>query len=80
MSGILWRDIGMTLSDLGIYGNHAIFAKDYNEVSGTYSCINSWGLVHPEPTLSRSRIYAVDYITIVQMPTSSNGSEAKTHP
>ena len=67
MKMVLRWDLGMTFSDLGIYGTHAIFAKDYNEVSGAYSCINSWGLVHPEPTISRSRIYAVDYISVIQI-------------
>jgi len=48
-------------------GAHAIFAKEYDNSTGTYSCINSWGQDQPSPKIADSRIYAVDYITIVQM-------------
>ena len=70
MQMVVRWDIGMIHMDENIHvlGNHAIFAKDYNMATGNYSCINSWGSGKlAEPTINKSRIYAVDYISIVQI-------------
>merc|ERR1711892_283452 len=68
MNMVVRWDIGMTLADKNIHGNHAIFAKKYNEDKKTYSCINSWGTGPLErPNICQGRIYAVDYMTIIEL-------------
>ena len=67
---ILHWDIGMTLlQKYGIQpGNHAIFAKSFDQGLGKYSCINSKAFGElPCPEISKSRVYAVDYISIIQI-------------
>ena len=64
---VLRWDIGRTLSNKNIDGLHAIFAKNYAEETCNYYCINSWSQdYYPTPTIHKSRIYAIDYITIIQ--------------
>ena len=58
----------MTLMDQNIRGPHAIFAKEFDPDTGNFSCSNRWGNGNlSEPTINKSRIYAVDYISIVQL-------------
>jgi hypothetical protein len=67
---ILRWDIGMTLlHKYGIQpGNHAIFAKSFDQALAKYSCINSKAFSElPCPEISKSRDYAVDYISIIQI-------------
>ena len=46
--------------------HHAIYAKDYDAETGNYSCVNSWGGQDSRPQIHHSRIYAVDYVSLVQ--------------
>ena len=64
---VLRWDIGMTLADKKIFGNHAIFAKHFHDDDGTFDCINSWGKNEmPYPKINKSRIYAIDYVSIIE--------------
>ena len=63
------RCTGMTLPKLpNITGPQYIYAKDYDQYTGDYLCVNSWGPANSylaKPRINKSRIYAVDYVSIV---------------
>ena len=68
MKMILRWDIGMTLSNKNVYGVHPIFAKDYDRATSNYSCINNWSEDFvKKPVIHSSRIYAVDYVSVIQI-------------
>ena len=54
------------------HGTHAICSNDYDIPSGTYSCENSWGSFENEPKIHKSRIYAIDYVSIREIVNASN--------
>jgi len=64
MKKVLRWDIGLAADSRTYTGPHAIYATDYDEKSGNYSCLNSWGDEMKTPKVHNSRIYAVDYISI----------------
>ena len=44
---------------------HAIYAKDYDFNSGTFSCVNSWGDdLEPYPNIRNDKVYDLFYVSI----------------
>jgi len=49
------------------YVPHAIYANEYKKDDKEYACINSWGEEEKYPMVDRKEIYAIDYISIIQI-------------
>ena len=67
MKMVLRWDMGVTLALRGhdIYGPHAILANDYDSDTGNYHCVNDW--IDKNLPINNSRIYAVDYVRIIEI-------------
>ena len=63
---VRWDNFDPSTNLLPQHGHHAIFAKDYDAENGNYVCVNSWGGHLPHPLIHHSRIYAVDYVSLVK--------------
>ena len=44
---------------------HSIFADAYDKKKGTFKCVNSWGKLDDRPDVSKSDVYGIFYVSIV---------------
>ena len=68
MKMILQWDIGMTLNEEQIFGFHSIYANAYDQKTEMYSCINNWADFDVNPEIHNSRIFAINYFSIIIVP------------
>ena len=60
--GIRWKYYEMKK---GVYTQHAIYAREFDEASGKYLCLNSWGEVEEQPEVDKSEVEAVYLISLM---------------
>jgi len=61
---IRWK---MWNCNLNNYDPHAIYAKEFNKATETFSCINSWNNNLGYPEIHKAEVQAIYYITIRQV-------------
>ena len=51
---------------------HTVFASDYDFNNKTFSCVNSWGDVEPNPTIKKDEVYGLFYVSITDCDKKMN--------
>ena len=71
-------EVGFAYIGKGISGPHAIYASEYDKAVDSFVCHNNWNKKLPKQlNIHRSRVYAVDYVSIDQGWLEDNNRQQK---